>query len=349
MLVPTTSFAQYASSPFYDHTVALSQAYGIEALVLRLDLATEFSAPYDDELAETLEEVTGPDYARFKGTLGQQDPALAADLATALAEVAEAVEAGIDVTEAVTTARELLAKAYAAIIPAEVRDTDAFTGGVMLNLLLAEGGVAEGYEEAVENAEPWEYPLGWAALQRVKALWTDVAAAATPQQLEDGEEMLAQLDTLYPQAEPGSMVGLNPEEAESPSQRLGGILETVVNADLYPGRELPRLAAHLATVTEEACAIYAEQPEIAAETIYAVYDLYDAHLADVAGLFAPEAEEQAGTSFAALISADDGDDEREAEASGDAEEEEGEEQRTAAESCTQISETLMALKTALGG
>jgi len=356
MLVPATSFAQYASSPFYDHTVALSQAYGIEAVVLRLDLATEFSAPYDDELAETIEGVTGPDYARFKGTLEQQDPALAADLAAALDEVAEAVEAGNDVTEAVATARELLAKAYAAIIPAEVRDTDAFMGGVMINLLLAEGGVAEGYEEAVENAEPWEYPIGWAALQRVKALWTDVAAAATPQQLEDGEEMLAQLDTLYPQAEsPESVVavvGLNPEEAESPSQRLGGILETVVNADLYPGRELPRLAAHLATVTKETCAAYAEQPEIAAETIYAVHDLYDAHLADVAGLFAPEAEEQAGTSFAALISADDDDDdEREAEAAGVAEEEEekGEEQRSAAENCAQITETLIELRTALGG
>lgn len=125
----------------------------------------------------------------------------------------------------------------------------------------------------------------------------------------------------------------------------------MVNADLYPGRELPRLAAHLATVTKETCAAYAEQPELAAETIYAVHDLYDAHLADVAGLFAPEAEEQAGTSFAALISADDDDDEREAEATGipEEEEEKGQEQRSAAESCAQITETLIELRTALGG
>lgn len=348
MLLPASGFAQYTNSPFYDHTVALSQAYGLEALGLRLDLATAFSPPYDEELAETIEGVSGLDHARFKGTLEQRDSALATALAAALADVADQVEEGGDAVEAVSEARELLGKAYALLIPADLEDTRAFKAGVIINLLLAEGGVAEGYEEAVENSEPWEYPSGWAALQRVKALWAEVAGPASPQQLADGEEMLELLDTLYPQAEPpASVAGLNPEEAESPAQRLGGIVETVADADLYPGRDLGRLAGHLSEVTAEVCSAYAEQPEIAAETIYAVYDLYAAHLAEVAVLFASDAEQRAVALFASMIGA--GGDDDDSDGAPAVEEEAVAVQLSAADGCAQLSATLVELKAAFGG
>lgn len=339
---------QYANSPFYEHTVALSQAYGIEAIGLRLDLAEAFSAPYDDELAETIEGVTGTDFQRFAGTLGANSPQLAEALTAALGEVAEAVETGTDVTEAVIEARALLAEAYAAVIPPEMRDQPAFKGGVIINLLLAEGGVAEGYEEAVENSEPWEYPNGWAALQRVNALWEEVKGSASAERLADGQEMLDLLDTLYPEAQPpASVAGLNPEEAESPSQRLGGIVEEVTDADLYPGRDLPRLMGHLAELTTAACAVYPQNDAVASETVYAVHDLFATHLEDVSGMFAPELQEHASELFGALIAAEDDDDDAGEAAAGD--EGEDDDLLSTTDACAELATAFAELRTVLGG
>ena len=153
-LWPTAGLAQYAAQPFFDNTVALSQAYGLESIGLRLDLATTFEAPYDEELVETIEGVTGAPLERFEATLTAADAELARDLREALQEVVEAAEEGEDTSAAVAQARELLAQAYEVVIPADLRETPAFTGGILIQLLLAEEGVAEGYEEAVEDNEP---------------------------------------------------------------------------------------------------------------------------------------------------------------------------------------------------
>lgn len=345
---------QYANSPFYEHTVDLSRAYGLESIGLRLDLAAAFKAPYDDELIETIEGVTGPAFARFEGTLEERNPELAKSLSAALHEVSEAVEEGEDPTEAIAEARELLEQAYGVVIDADLRANPAFKGGIILNLLLAEEGVAEGYEEAVENNEPWEYPNGWAALQRVKALWNEVKVSADPEHVADGQEMLDLLDTLYPQAQPpASVAGLNPEEAESPSQRLGGIVETVVNADLYPGRDLARLVGHLGELTASACAVYPKEDEVAAETIYAVFDLYSAHVEQVAGLFSPEVQERASGLFGAMIAADDDDDDDgEEAATTEASNDDGDDDDvalSAVEACGELAEAFTELKTVFGG
>ena len=352
--LPASAFAQYANSPFYDHTVELSQAHGLESIGLRLDLAAAFTAPYDDELVETIEGMTGAPLARFNGTLTQSNPELATALAAALHDVSEAVEDGADPTAAIAEARELLEQAYSAVISVALRDDPAFNGGIIINLLLAEEGVAEGLEEAVENDEPWEYPNGYVALQRVKALWQEIKRGASEQRLADGQEMLDLLDTLYPQAEPPeSLAGLNPEEAEGPSQRLGGIVEEAVDADLYPGRELPRLVTHLAEVTAAACAVYPEQAEVAAETIYAVFDLYDAHVDKVAGMFAPEAQEQASELFGQLIGVGEDDDDEAAEGAVTAETApaaaDEDDALSATDACGELAEAFAGLKTALGG
>jgi len=353
--LPGMAFAQYGNSPFYDHTVELSQAYGLEVIGLRLDLAAAFSPPYDDELAETIEGVTGAALARFSGTLEDRDPELATALAAALDEVAEIAEgeSDEDPAEAIAEARELLEQAYAVVIPAELRDQAAFKGGVIINLLLAEGGVAEGYEEAVENNEPWEYPNGWAALQRVKALWEEVKDSASAERLADGQEMLDLLDTLYPEAQPPAVVaGLNPEEAESPAQRLGGIVEEVTDADLYPDRDLPKLMGHLAEMTTAACAVYPQNADIAAESIYAVYDLFATHLADVSGMFAPELQENASELFGSMIVAEDDDDDDDGAASAEDEEEDDDgddDQLSGTDACGELAEAFTELRAVLGG
>jgi len=350
--LPASAFAQYTNDPFYDHTVQLSQAHGLESIGLRLDLAAAFTAPYDGELVETIEGMTGTPLARFNGTLAESNPELAQALAAALHEVSEAVEDGVDATAAIAEARELLEQAYSAVISVTLRDDPAFNGGIIINLLLAEEGVAEGLEEAVENNEPWEYPNGYVALQRVKALWQEIKGTATEERLGDGQEMLDLLDTLYPQAEPPtSLAGLNPEEAEGPAQRLGGIVEEVVNADLYPGRDLPRLVTHLAEVTAAACAVYPEQAEVAAETIYAVYDLYAAHVEQVAGMFAPEVQDEASELFEQLIAAGDDDDDEAAEgaATEGAVSADDDVALSAVDACGELAEAFAGLKSALGG
>ena len=349
--LPQTAFAQYANDPFFDHTVPLSQAYGFESIGLGLDLAAAFSAPYDDELVETVEGVTGAAHARFAGTLEKQDAALATALAAALHDVAEAVEEGEDAGAAIAEARNLLAKAYETVVPAELRDNAAFKGGLMIDLLLAEDGVAEGYEEAAENDEPWEYPNGWVALQRVKALWGEVSGGASAEHLTDGQEMLDLLDTLYPQsAPPESVAGWNPEEAEGPSQRLGGIIETVVDANLYPGRDVPRLIGHLGELTKAACAAYPDSDEIAAETIYAVYDLYAANVEGVAGMFAPEVQEHASDLFGDMIAAGGDDDDDDAETAGtETAQADDDDDLSAGDACGQLATAFGELKTAFGG
>ena len=345
---PAAGFAQYSSDPFFDNTVALSQAYGLESIGLRLDLASTFQAPYDDELVETIEGVTGPALARFEGTLTAADAELAQNLRSALEEVAETAEAGEDATAAVEEARGLLAQAFDVVIPQDLRGTPAFTGGVMIQLLLAEEGVAEGYEEAAEGNEPWEYPNGWVSLQRVKALWSDIEADASEQHAADAQEMFEALDALYPEAQPPeSVAGWNPEEAEAPAQRLGGIVETVVDANLYPGRDAARLAGHLVELAGQACSAYDADEAVANETIYALYDLYDGELAGVASLFVPEDEETASDMFGVLIGAGDDDDDDE----GGAEAEEDDDDDAAlsgAEACSQLQASLTNIQGAFG-
>jgi hypothetical protein len=347
-LLPATAFAQYTHDPYFEQTVVQSQAFGLEVIGLRLALAEKFAPPFDDELVEQIESMTGADLARFSGTLGHHDPELASSLADALDAVEDAVGAREDATAVVKNAQELLAKAYATVIGTEVTDAPSFKAAVLVNLLLAENGVAEGYEEAVENREPWEYPNGWAALQRVKVLWTEIKPLGAEQRQTDGQEMIDALDALFPDAgPPESVAGWNPEEAESPAQRLSGIVEEVADANLYPDRDLPRLAGHLSDITAKACEAYAAgDAAIAAESLYAAFDHYQSHLYDTAGLFAPEVQDKVSELFGALINAgDDDDDDEAAPAAAD----DGEAEVEPAVACGELQQGFVDLKTAFGG
>jgi hypothetical protein len=255
----------------------------------------------------------------------------------------------------VEEARALLAQAYDVVIPQDLRGTPAFTGGIMIQLLLAEEGVAEGYEEAAEGNEPWEYPNGWVALQRVKALWSEIEADASEQHAADALEMFDVLDGLYPQAEPPeSVAGWNPEEAEAPAQRLGGIVETVVDANLYPGRDAARLSGHLVALAGEACTVYDEDEAVARETLYALYDLYDGELAGVASLFVPEDEETASDMFGILIGAGDDDDDDDDDAGAEADDDDDDDDDddvtlSGAEACGELQTALTNIQGAFGG
>lgn len=348
--------AQYGSDPFFEQTVTQSRGFGLELMDARL-LVLETYGVAPDGLDETVEGLEA-DLARFGGTLA----AVAPDVADALADAVEAIEDGFaggeDLTELVAVARAAHAEAYAAVIPAEVRASAAYRAGVMADLLLAEGGVAEGVEEAIEEDEPWMYPLGWAALQRVEALWAGLAEFATADQESFAQQYLDTLRGIYPAATLPEVFPSNPEEAESPAQSLVGILESVADAALYPGRDVRRLAPHLETVVAQACAAYeAGDDAIAFEHVLIVGDLYDAHLTDFLGLVAGDVDEGVTGMLGALgYGGDDDDDEagegEGADTGGDEDDADGDDAELASDPAAACGELLEALEEAtavLGG
>lgn len=317
-LIAGSATAQYASDPFFDDTVLQSRGFGLEMMGVRLLLLETYGVAPEglDETVEGLE----ADYARFGGTLTAEAPDVAADLEEAIEAIEDGFEDGADLTDLVADALEVHEAAYAVVIPAETRSSAAYRAGIMADLLLAEGGVAEGVEEAIEEDEPWMYPLGWAALQRVLELWSSLAEFATAEQDSFAEQYFDTLRDIYPAHTLPDTFPSNPEEAESPAQSLVGIIESVSDAALYPGRDVRRLAPHLTTVVAPACDAYAAGNDaIAYEHIVAVGDLYSAHLEDFLGLVAGEVGEEVSGMLAALGYAgeDDDDDGAEGEEAGE--------------------------------
>ena len=345
--------AQYAHNPFFEAMQLQSQAIGLEMIGQSLRLVDALDAPLDEDFLEQVERMTLSDFARFGGTLAKLDGELAAKLMAALEAVTEAAEAGDDATALVVDAKRLLANAYDVLIDPATQDTAAFKAAVLANLLLAEGGVAEAYEEAVE--ELWEFPNGWGGLVRVRILWTEIEPLATPQHQADGREMIDEMTVLFPAPQPPDpFVGKNPEEAEAPAQRLVGIIEEVADAALYPGRDLAILAGHLAKVLAPSCQAYADgADEIAAEGIYTVHDHYANHLGFLLDLIAPEVHERTTGYFAGLITVEEDDGEHEdgdpEGAHRDGDNDGNENGVSAAEACLGLIDAFMEAKRVVGG
>ncbi len=301
-------FAQsdrYDADPFFDEAMRQSRAYGLEMTRIRLDIVEGVEAPLPEELVEQVEKTTERDVRRYLGSLRQADPALADELLAALELVSEQAAAGEHDPAAVSRARQALSRAEAALFDDATRASPDFIAAVMADLVLADDGVAEAYEEAV-GEEVWEYSNGWAALGRVQELWQELSVFADERLKADVEEMLAQLAALYPSPTPPETLSANPEEAEAPAQRLVGLLEEVAGASLYSGRDLARLSGHLAGLTAEACELYAAgEVELATEHANAVRDPYRKSLRRLLDLLAPELHAEIAVRLDALTGRED--------------------------------------------
>lgn len=339
---------QTAPNPFLDNTLAMSQAFGLEMIGIRLAILEAMEPPVDDELIEVIETMAKTDFERFAGTLAAIDEDFAKDFHEVLEYFEDALEDGDDVRALIPTAREMLAQAYDMIIDPALRESDAFKGAVAAQLLLAEGGVSEGYEEAAD--EIWAFSMGWSSLQRVKAIWAELAGNETETRRDEATQLIGILDALYPTAMPPMpFVGRNPEEAEGPSQLLMGLLEEAAGANLYAGRDLGVLAGHLSELVGTGCAAFeAGNDDVGREYIWAAFDHYAGEttgLGNLVDLFGPDVNEDVMEAFGMLVVAEDDDDSPD-EAADDEEESE---MLPAAEACRIVEEGLDEARVVVGG
>ena len=316
-MAPTAS-AQYTHDPFFEQTLLQSQAIGFEHILRDLRMIEALDRPYPSVLTEIVHDMVGRDRDRFSATLAGLDPALAVEFFQVIDAIDEGVERNelvaldvIDVVSLIQVGFALLDDAYALVVPQETQNDPVFKAAIMAQLLLGDGGVAEGLAEAFE--EEWQFANGWAATQRIKVLWEDIRGLATPEQQFEIDDAIAALDAIYPSVEPPqTFAGLDPEAAETVAQRMVGFLESIVDAQLYSGRDELRLVAHLAVLATEGCAHYeAGADELGREVIYAVYDHYAGEttgLGAVMELFSPATHAMAMSAFDVLVAVDDDDD-----------------------------------------
>ena len=349
MAFASSALAQYARAPYFEQTVLQSQAYGLQLAQQRLDALELVGQELGDELDDDyLEIVEGfeEDLPRFMGTLRARDAQLAADVEGAVEELEEAAEAGEPLAAHIAELRPLLEAANDLVIPADVRSDPVFIAALMVDMALGEGGAGEGYEEAVEG-ELGEYTMGYASLARLDDLWSQISAGASEQQREDVQEMLDEIAALYPTPTIDAPIIGNPEEAEASVQRMIGVLETIVDAELFPGRDLQALAAHLPAELAGACQAYeAGESERALEGVIAVGYLYlEADLGDFLEFMAPEVHDEAAELIAALTGmGGEDDDDEEAEDEDDAPA-----LADPSASCRELMEALQEASAVLGG
>lgn len=347
-----TALAQYSGAPFFTQSLVQSQAFGLEVALQRLAALEAAGDDLDDDYLEVVEGFE-EDLPRFMGTLQTLDADLAGELEEAIEELEEAVESGSGVAEAISEARELLIAAYALVIPADYRGDPAFNAALITDLSLGEVGVGEGYEEAIEG-ELAAFTMGYVALARVTELWNEIAPGATAQQVADIEEMLDFIGTLYPTPTIDEPIVGNPEEAEAPVHRLLGVLETVVDAELYPGRDMAALARHLPEELVGACQAYdAGDDALGLEIAIAVgYRYLNADLGDFMEFMAPDVHEEVAELIGALTGLggeDDDDDHGDVVDDDDDEEEEHAALADPAAACHELMEALQEASAFFGG
>ena len=322
LLAPTAAFAQsagYAHAPFRDHPVAVAQGAALERIeVAARALAVTGGAEDDDDQAkadddddkakadddddapakaaggEEEEEEGGPqvDFGLLQASLAAASPKLAKRLGAEIEELVEAAEHGKDADEAAEEVIELAGQARGKLIKDAIAKSPSFQAAMVASLLLEEGGVAEGYEEATKG-EAQAYASGYFALQRVKALWEGLAKHATPEQTAEVAATLKMLDGLFPSQQMPEHLSPDPEQAEAPAQQLVGLLEGVADAELYLGRDLGVAAGVVHDLAAEGCASLKKKKTqaLGVERLRIAAAYYGQTVSDTLGLLAPEAAE----------------------------------------------------------
>jgi hypothetical protein len=296
LLAGSAAAQQYSADPFFADALELSHYYATEQLQVRfvaLEAVMGEEGEYAEEYIEELEDGFEGDLQAFAGSLNDIDPELYLRLADTLDGLAEEVEAGEDITASLALARQLTAEAQDALLSAGFRAEPVNVAALMTRLLLSDGGVAEGFEEAVEG-DLDEYPLGWAALQRVNELWPQLEQFADEDQTWEVEDLLAGLGELFPTFEPPADIEKrDPEQGEAAAHRIAGFLEDMMDASFYPNRDLALLSGFTSDLAAQGCSAFAEGNDAhGAELTTLAYFYYNEYLRRTLDLFAPDLQSE---------------------------------------------------------
>lgn len=295
---------QYSAEPFFEDALPLSHYYSTEQLQVRL-LALEVvmgdEGEYAEDYIEELEDGLQGELRAFAGSLADADPELLARLADALDDLAEQAEAGEDITSSLALARQLASEAQDALLSAEFRAEPVNMAALMTRLLLSDGGVAEGFEEAAEG-DLGEYPLGWAALQHVNEVWPQLTQYANEEQAWEVEDLLTGLGDLFPtHVPPADIEKRDPEEGEAGAHRIAGFLEDMMDASFYPNRDLAQLSGFTHDLAATGCSEFAAGNDAhGAEITELTYFYYNKYMRRTLDLFAPDLQSETRTQLRSL-------------------------------------------------
>lgn len=300
LLATATAAAQtaYGEAPFHEHAVPLAQAAAVERLAAQARSLAAVPQP-SAELVKDAENMRTRDLPLFLAGLSAGSPETAETLDAAIDDLLERAGSGEDVSDLAREVMGLADHARTVLLPEELSDRAAIRAALMAELLVSESGVVEAYEEAVEG-DTWRYSAGWASLQRVKELWRDLRAEAPQEAAREINELIAHLDGLFPEATPPEQFAADPEEPEPHAHRLVGFLETVVDADLYPGRDIARAAALVHDIAAAGCGSLATGEIKRGNEELAVAETYAEEILQPLVVLAPEAHEAAEKGFARL-------------------------------------------------
>ncbi|MCA8880731.1 MAG: hypothetical protein KDA73_12435 [Rhodobacteraceae bacterium] len=272
--------------------MALAQAAALERMKVAAQVMVAMSgsayAGIDDTEAGQDDDGLRAGVGLFRSSLAAVAPDIGERLDRALEALAETAEQGAPPAGPAQDVVDLARQAERALLTPDRPDAPQVEAALMASLLLDEGGVAESYAEAVQG-DPAAYLAGWFALARVNALWRGLAGHATPQQSAEAEAMLAMLGDLFPGESPPPQMAAYPEQAEAPAQQLVGLLETIVDADLYPDRDLVGAVARVRDIAAEGCAdLAAGDAGAGREMLMIATALYDRTVAETLAVLAPD-------------------------------------------------------------
>lgn len=295
---PAQADAAKRESAFAEYAKPLRFATASHVLELRLQalVATPRADVEDDDRdsAEGEDEDEGPPIpllALFAGSLGQSDPALLQTLEDDLDNVQRLAgdDDGNALAQAVRRAQEDLALTRKALVPDALAADPAFRAALIAKLVNSERGLGEGYEEAA-TGEVSAYPLAWLTLQRVNALWRELAPAL-PDAADGVGLALDQLNGLMPSIQPPATF-TDPEDVEGAALDLVFALEGALQQPILVRGVAPALALMQRQIQDTCDAAQADKPRLVLENALAARITYGAHLASTVTMLAPQAHEE---------------------------------------------------------
>lgn len=323
-----SAFAQtYSNSPHFEDPGAHSRFHATWMMEVRLYALEHIGDDVDeliDEASEGLETAVG----MLAGTLGAADAALLERLEADLEAVSEAAEDGADLTDLLAAARATIEEVRSVVVPEGFAADPVSQATLLARLLLDDGGVAEGWEEAFDD-ETAEFAIGWAALQVSQGIWEGLEPLATENQAFEINDQMAFLhDELFATWHiPENVHLMDGEAAEPPTHRIVTFLEVMTDAYLYPNRDLASLVRLVEDLGVAACSAYGSDAAMGLEVMHQAFYYYDENLRRMVGLFDPELHEATEGYFEGIIDGD----------------------LAAAEACVPLQENLSSVRTLLGG